>query len=127
MPSPTVSDFSCVIALWYAYLTHQKAMVGTKSADQRAKSTRGLVSYVEKSDEDLYTIIHETKQDGRTSSNLVNDVREMDVHDVRTAGREFSLRENGLEFHRLEVPKGIDWSNSDQAGCCKPHSELCPL
>lgn len=77
----------------------------------KPKKTVGSVLYVQKptNGERLYTRVEDTQPNAATTSNMRNDERQLDILDIRTAGKDFCLRDNGFELHRLQVATDIDW------------------
>lgn len=39
----------------------------------------------------------------------------MTVTDLRSSSQPFTLRDNGFQLEKLEVPKDVDWQNEKQA------------
>lgn len=84
----------------------------------KQSKTVGAVKYVQKpkNGEELFTRVEGTGPNAVTTSNAEHDEHRVDVHDIRTAGKDFSLQENGFELHKINVPSDIDWSDDAQVG-----------
>ena len=96
-------------------LTADEALGGATGPKEVAqKTTKGTVYYIEKpvNGDQLYAEVQTAEKSA--VSNLKRNEKEVVVHDIRTAGRPFSLLTNGFELHKLEVPKDLEWDNADQ-------------
>lgn len=66
--------------------------------------------------EELFQYVYKLP-DGSVPSNWEVDPREMPVHDLKTAHRQFSLQHNGFQLERLELENDIDWADDEGARC----------
>ena len=51
----------------------------------------------------------------------------MTVTDLRSAPQTFTLRDNGFQLERFEVPQDIDWQNEQEVSGLRLHFENCPM
>lgn len=61
----------------------------------------------------LFRHVH-AKPDGTMPTNMVYEPHKVKIHDIGTHGKHMRLHTNGFELADVEVPEGIDWSDTDQ-------------
>lgn len=63
--------------------------------------------------EQLFQYVYQVP-DGRQTGNLAVDERTVQINNIHTAQRQFSLLRNGFQLEPLTVDSDIDWSKDDQ-------------
>ena len=84
------------------------------------KSTQGLVNYALRHENgEVFwsaTTINEDNSRTRTS-NVKREEVQVQVQDIRSAGKEFSLEKNGFVVRKISLPDGIDWQDEAKVLC----------
>jgi len=77
------------------------------------KITKGTVSYYlpPPSGEEPYVYVYK-RDNNEPQVNFGRIEKEIDLHDLRD--KNFSLKENGVELHKLKVPSDINWDDREE-------------
>ena len=77
-------------------------------------TTTGTVSYLEPPANGEGPWVYTYKRDGKEQINFTRSETQVDVHDMREVQDSFTLRDKGIELHKLEVPSDLDWENEKE-------------
>ena len=115
-----------------------RAMTVSSEASTKGKTTQGWIKFTKKKLTDGGTIpwakteVHEDGSRSRTM-NIELESKQIEVHDIRTADKSFSLQKEGFIQQQLQVPKTLDWQDDEQVSSsfhcdiiCRPASTSFP-
>ena len=100
-----------------------------QSTAKKAPSVNAKVSYVkpEPDGNELFIYLYEKPEGVDRVTNLEHIECEVPFTDLRTVesqSGEFTLRQNGFQLERLEVPSDIDWQNEQDVSMVAPDNAL---
>ena len=58
--------------------------------------------------------VYTYKREGKEQVNFTRSETQVDVYNMRDQQDSFTLKDKGIELHKLEVPSDLDWENEKE-------------